>query len=65
MLIRAATRGSPLARWQTDRVAELLRATDPSIEVDVVEGTDTGELLDDPVHLEQLHVMWLRCNLYF
>ena len=35
-VVRAATRGSPLARWQTDHVAALLRAADPgssSVEV--------------------------------
>lgn len=36
MLIRAATRGSPLALWQTEHVASLLRAVDPSITVEVV-----------------------------
>ncbi len=36
MLIRAATRGSPLAIWQTEHVAELLRAADPDVKVEVV-----------------------------
>ncbi len=36
MRIRAATRGSALARWQTDHVTSLLRAADPSVEVEVV-----------------------------
>src|SRR5687767_8124836 len=36
MLIRAATRGSPLARWQAEHVASLLRGADPSIEVELV-----------------------------
>jgi len=53
MLIRAATRGSPLARWQTDRVAELLRATDPSIEVDVVVVHTSGDL-DQTTPIEQM-----------
>ncbi len=34
--IRAATRGSALARWQTDHIASLLRAADPAVELDVV-----------------------------
>lgn len=36
MRIRAATRGSALAIWQTDHIAALLRAVDPSIEVEVM-----------------------------
>jgi len=34
--LRAATRSSPLARWQTDHVAALLRAADPGLEVEPV-----------------------------
>ena len=36
MRIRAATRGSALARWQTDHIAGLLTAVDPSVEFEVV-----------------------------
>lgn len=35
-LARLATRGSPLARWQTDHVAALLRAADPGLDVELV-----------------------------
>jgi len=34
--LRAATRGSPLALWQTEHVAALLRAAHPGLEVTVV-----------------------------
>jgi hydroxymethylbilane synthase len=34
--LRIATRGSPLARWQAGRVAELLRAGDGALAVDLV-----------------------------
>lgn len=43
MKIRAATRGSALARWQTDHVAALLRAVDPSIEVESVIVSTSGD----------------------
>lgn len=43
MLIRAATRGSPLALWQTEHVAALLRGVDPSIEVEPVVVTTTAD----------------------
>lgn len=36
MRIRAATRGSALAIWQTEHVSALLHAVDPSIDVEVV-----------------------------
>ncbi len=36
MRLRAATRGSELARWQTDRVAALIREAHPEAEVEVV-----------------------------
>jgi len=35
-ILRLATRGSALALWQADRVAELIRAHDPSVSVDRV-----------------------------
>ena len=34
--LRIATRGSPLARWQADHVAALLRSADADLEVEVV-----------------------------
>lgn len=36
MKLRAATRSSPLARWQTEHVIELLQAAHPGIEVEPV-----------------------------
>lgn len=36
MNLRVATRASPLARWQADHVAALLRVVDPSLEVEAV-----------------------------
>ncbi|MFP5320370.1 MAG: hydroxymethylbilane synthase [Acidimicrobiia bacterium] len=36
MKLRAATRSSPLARWQTDHVARLLEAAHPGLEVEPV-----------------------------
>jgi hydroxymethylbilane synthase len=48
--LRAATRGSALARWQTDAVAALLRAADPSVEVEaVVVETQGDRRLDVPI----------------
>lgn len=47
MLIRAATRGSPLAIWQTEHVAERLRAVDPSIELEPVIVTTTADRRQD------------------
>ncbi len=47
--IRAATRASPLARWQTDRVAELLAVHDVNVEP-VVVSTTGDERLDVPIH---------------
>ena len=50
MLIRAATRGSPLARWQAEHVASLLRAADPEVEVElVVVDTQGDRRLDVPI----------------
>jgi hydroxymethylbilane synthase len=43
VLIRAATRGSPLALWQTQHVAALLRGVDASIEVEPVVITTTAD----------------------
>lgn len=47
MLIRAATRGSPLALWQTEHVAALLRAVDPSVVVEPVVVSTTGDRRQD------------------
>lgn len=49
-VIRAATRGSALARWQAEHVAELLRAVDPTIDVElVVVDTQGDRRLDVPI----------------
>ncbi|MGY6502655.1 MAG: hydroxymethylbilane synthase [Acidimicrobiales bacterium] len=51
MIIRAATRASPLARWQTDHVAALLRAVDESIVVEpVIVETNADRRQDIPIH---------------
>src|SRR4051794_26655567 len=49
-MLRIATRTSPLARWQAEHVAALLRAQDPEIQVELVL-TDTmaDRRLDIPV----------------
>lgn len=48
--LRAATRGSPLARWQAEHVATLLRAADPGIAVElVVVDTQGDRRLDVPI----------------
>jgi hydroxymethylbilane synthase len=46
-VIRAATRGSALARWQTDHVASLLRSADPDLEVEVVVVETMGDRRQD------------------
>jgi len=46
-VIRAATRGSTLARWQTDYVAALLRAVDPEVEIEVVVVETLGDRRQD------------------
>lgn len=49
-LVRAATRGSPLARWQAQHLAGLLRALDPAVEVElVVVDTQGDRRLDVPI----------------
>ncbi len=45
--VRAASRGSPLARWQADHVAALLRAADPDVEVEVVVVRTEGDRRTD------------------
>lgn len=46
-VVRAATRGSALARWQTDHVADLLHAVDPTVEVEVVVVETLGDRRQD------------------
>jgi len=49
-VLRAATRGSELARWQAEHVATLLRAVDPSVDVELVIVQTTGDQrLDVPI----------------
>jgi len=49
-LLRAATRGSPLARWQAEHVAARLRALDPGLEVELVlVETQGDQRLDVPI----------------
>jgi hydroxymethylbilane synthase len=51
VVIRAATRSSPLARWQTDHVAQLLAAVDRTIVVEpVVVSTEGDRRTDVPIH---------------
>ena len=48
--LRAATRASPLARWQAELVAALLQAVDPEVEVElVVVDTQGDRRLDVPI----------------
>lgn len=50
MRLRAATRGSPLARWQAEHVAAALRGVDPTVEVElVVVDTDGDRRSDVPI----------------
>src|SRR6478736_2821517 len=50
LVLRAATRGSALARWQTDHVAALLAAAQPGVRVDVVVvDTEGDRRLDVPI----------------
>jgi hydroxymethylbilane synthase len=51
VLLRAATRGSALARWQTDHIAGLLRALGPDIDVELVVVETSGDRrLDVPIY---------------
>ncbi len=43
MRLRAATRGSPLARWQADHVAALLSAVDAAVEHEAVVVSTSGD----------------------
>jgi len=48
--LRAATRGSPLARWQAEHIASMLRAADPDVRVElVVVDTQGDKRLDVPI----------------
>ena len=48
--VRAATRGSPLARWQAEHIAGLLRGVDPDVTVElVVVDTQGDRNLDVPI----------------
>src|SRR5688500_6541282 len=48
--LRAATRGSPLARWQAEHVAARLRAVDPEVAVElVVVDTQGDRRVDVPI----------------
>lgn len=46
-LLRLATRRSPLALWQAHHVADLLRAEDPELEVELVEIVTKGDKILD------------------
>ena len=46
-LLRVATRGSPLARWQAEHVAALLHATDPDLQVELVIVDTQGDRRQD------------------
>lgn len=49
-VLRAATRGSPLAIWQTEHIAALLRAADPTVVVQpIVVDTQGDRRLDVPI----------------
>jgi hydroxymethylbilane synthase len=51
VIVRAATRGSPLARWQAEHVAGLLRAVDPTVEVElVIVDTQGDRRVDVPIY---------------
>lgn len=43
MLLRVATRGSALARWQADHVVALLRKVEPAVEAEVVVVETSGD----------------------
>jgi len=48
--VRAATRGSPLARWQAEHVAGLLRSVDPDVTVELIVVDTVGDRrLDVPI----------------
>jgi hydroxymethylbilane synthase len=47
LTLRVATRGSALARWQAQHIADLLRATDPDVDVGLVIVETTGDRRQD------------------
>ncbi|MBI3412381.1 MAG: hydroxymethylbilane synthase [Planctomycetes bacterium] len=47
VLLRIATRGSPLALWQANHVAELLRAHEPELRVEFVQIQTAGDRVRD------------------
>lgn len=53
MHVRAATRGSALARWQADRLSALIVATRPGTTVEIVVVETTGDL-DRTTPLEEM-----------
>jgi hydroxymethylbilane synthase len=52
-LLRIGTRGSPLALWQANHAAALLRAAEPTIAIELIEIETTGDQVRD-VPLAQL-----------
>jgi hydroxymethylbilane synthase len=49
--LRVATRGSRLAQWQANAVADLLRSADPDLHVELVFITTSGDIRTDvPLH---------------
>jgi hydroxymethylbilane synthase len=42
---RVGTRGSALARWQTDNIVALWRSRDPDVQIDIIELTTDGDQL--------------------
>ncbi len=53
MILRIGTRGSPLALWQAHHVADLLRAAEPGVQIELVEIETVGDQVRD-VPLVQL-----------
>ncbi len=50
MTIRIATRKSPLAKWQANHVADLLRAQEPGLQVELHELMTRGDkILEVPL----------------
>ena len=46
-IIRIATRKSPLALWQAEKVRELIQNIDDSIEIELIKITTTGDKIQD------------------
>lgn len=53
MILRIGTRGSPLALWQAHHVADLLRAAEPGLQIELIEIETVGDQVRD-VPLTQL-----------